>query len=368
VTLRINPSLTTKIDPSKTASLYRCFEPNGWSNYVDVTIDHTQVDSDVSDHTILIQDTAALGLFPSAFWSAVKADGSDIVVTDARSGRHLHQELEYIDITGGSEQLALHVLIPQLQNNKDFVLRIYYGNVSASIPSEKATWPTSKWAFVSHMADNVSGGISDSTHNGKDGTKVVVGTGSEPTEAAGLVGKAQLFSPVDPDNGGYIALPADTYAWGTNDLVLLTVGQTSNIISRPISTGNGNRVQFYGSESDSIVRLLAVNWDTINSTDDYYNGSYHYLTGQFDRDADMSINLDGNKQPDTYDISGDAANNISNNVWYIGARYDKRLFFDGLICEARIGRVALSEAEHKLIYLAYLDPSTLYGVSGQQSV
>ena len=66
--IKINPSLTTKVNPSLTTKAYRCFQPYGWSHYVDLTIDHTQVDADVSDHTILIQDTAALALMPADFF------------------------------------------------------------------------------------------------------------------------------------------------------------------------------------------------------------------------------------------------------------------------------------------------------------
>jgi len=347
--------------------LYPCFAPNGWSNYVDVTIDHTQIDADVSGHTILIQDTATLGLFPSAFWSAVKADGSDIVVTDARSGRHLHQELEYIDTTGGSEQLALHVLIPQLQSNKDFVLRIYYGNASASIASEKAAWPTSKWAAVYHMADDATHTkILDSTFNGNDGTKG--GSSGTPTEVSGLIGKAQEY---DTTGSQYISLGQPTSLEFTivDEFTLIAIAELTSLSPRYGIIGRSYRyglAQASGAKLQGIWRggQQEVSGGWVANTPFYVGGSWDgtsATTGNSVLYVGGSAVASFSQEPAGLSISD----------WHVGgltAMSGTPSYTDGKIHEARIASVALSATEHKLIYLAYLAPGTLYGVYAQQSV
>lgn len=181
MTIAIKPSLTTRVDPTKSIKAYPCFVPT--SNYAEVTIDHTKLSGDVTDVVIPLtgRDLAA------GFWTAVDADGLNIIVTDAHSGRVLRRQVPHINKV--SETLEVYTRLPRIASDVDTDLLLSVAPYS--LAQDMLTWPTG-WKFASDFSDYNSGTqIRDWSQYGNHGTK---GTGAAaPTEVAGVVGRAQEF-------------------------------------------------------------------------------------------------------------------------------------------------------------------------------
>ncbi len=163
------------------------------------TVDHTKVEVD-EFFPFVIQGSHA----PSNFWTNVKSDGLDILVTDA-SGNKLYRELATFDVA--TQELELWVN-GELSSTVDKTFYVYYGNPLANETNDYETWD-SNFVAVYHMNDNPddSTQILDSTSNENHGQK---GAGAAaPTEVDGLIGKAQSF-----DGTQYVAFdPSESDAW-----------------------------------------------------------------------------------------------------------------------------------------------------------
>ena len=161
-----------------------------WLNRVKVTIDNTKVSGSSShaDFPALVTEAN----LPASFFTKVKSDGTDIVVTQSDGTTKQKREVAFIDT--GSSKLELWTKVPSLSDSSDTVIYIYYNKSSASETNDTDTW-NAAFAAVYHMRDDPdSSTIQDSTSNNADGTK---GAAAEPTEVAGEFGKAQSY-----DGGG----------------------------------------------------------------------------------------------------------------------------------------------------------------------
>jgi len=77
---------------------------------------------------------------PSSFWTNVKADGSDIVVTSSNGTTKLKRELVAGSWSRAGETMELHVKVPTLSNSSDDVLYIYYGNAAGAETNDTEVW------------------------------------------------------------------------------------------------------------------------------------------------------------------------------------------------------------------------------------
>jgi len=159
-----------------------------WPYRLEITIDHTKVDANLVDFPVLITEAN----MTAQFWANVKADGTDIVVTDDDGETKLKREL--VDINTVGETMELWFKAPTLSSTVDDVFYLYFGNAGAAEVNDTATWDTN-YVFVSHMEDDPDNAhIVDSTSHGDDGTKLAA---NEPIEVVGQIGRAQDF---DGDN------------------------------------------------------------------------------------------------------------------------------------------------------------------------
>ena len=131
----------------------------GWSKRQKLTIDHTQVDDELTDFPVKVIVSSDNPLFDTA-----KSDGSDVRFTAADGETLLKFEREVHDTT---EKIAVyHVKIPSVSSTSDTDFYLYYGNASASDASSPASVWDSDYVLVMHM----DGSLKDSTSNGNDGT------------------------------------------------------------------------------------------------------------------------------------------------------------------------------------------------------
>lgn len=131
----------------------------GWSKRQKLTIDHTQVDDELTDFPVKVIVSSDNPLFYTA-----KSDGSDVRFTAADGETLLKFEREVHDTT---EKIAVyHVKIPSVSSTSDTDFYLYYGNASASDASSPNDVWDSNYKLVMHMGSS----LEDSTSNSNDGT------------------------------------------------------------------------------------------------------------------------------------------------------------------------------------------------------
>ena len=162
------------------------FDP-AWKFRQRITIDGAKVGGTLTDFPVFVD----LSQMTSPFFSNVKSDGSDIVVTAANGVTKLKRELVTIDTGGATGEL--HFKAPSIGPAANLVYYIYYGNAAAAETNDTDTWD-SFFETVQHMKDVTTSTISGSTVNSKTGTKLAA---NQPIEATGKVGEAQDFDGTD---------------------------------------------------------------------------------------------------------------------------------------------------------------------------
>ena len=148
-------------------------EDSSWTvgQYVQLNIDHTKVDGNLTDYPAFID----LSDMPSSFWQNVSADGGGIrVSTDTSYTSPLPREIRNVDTI--NETGEMYVKIPSLSSSSDTTIYIHYGT-NESEPAVDSTYGSenvwnSDFEAMWHMEEDPSGTspqIVDSTSNGHDG-------------------------------------------------------------------------------------------------------------------------------------------------------------------------------------------------------
>jgi hypothetical protein len=338
------------------------FDPTGWAKYVDVTISHDQVDGDCADFPLCIQGND----MPAGFWTNVQADGGDLVVCQADNLRRLHCDIDYISV--GDTKLALHAKVPNISADYDTVVRVYYSNAAAAVGNSPKTWRP-EYKFVSHMSDYPGDAtrIWDSTINRNHGTK---GEGAAaPTEVAGSVGRAQQFSGGQSILAAAIAGTPTQFTYTALWKRLGASGGSADSAYHSVFRGgirgnNGNGVSVISNGAFAIaqdkvsgvlktsVRNLATNnvWQSIHGTWDGAN-----------------VTAWENGQPGTPTVAVGSLDigYTGLRIGYYAVNYNH---VNGLIDELRLSSVAWGPEWIALEHKTLLDPTTLYGISAEQSV
>ena len=153
-----------------------------WDYRVKVTVDKTKLGgADQTNYPVYVD----LSNLPAGFFTNVKSDGTDIVVTNSDGTTKLKRELVSITVASSIGELYFKGTCSSSANT-DFY--IYYGNAAGAETNDTDTWD-SNYVLVCHMNDNPdSSTVQDSTGNNNDGTKV---DPAQPTEATGKIGKGQ---------------------------------------------------------------------------------------------------------------------------------------------------------------------------------
>jgi len=175
-----------------------------WSKRVKLTIDHNDIDENLSNFPILIYLSNSSGRNSADLtfiFNEVGANSKKIAVTTSDGITQCYVEVERWD--AANRQAWLWVKIPNINSIVDTELYLYYDNKQPdntnyvgdpnSTPAEKV-WDDN-FVFVSHMQDDPDNAhIRDSTQNNNDGTKRAA---NEPIEENGKTAKAQRFDGTD---------------------------------------------------------------------------------------------------------------------------------------------------------------------------
>jgi len=323
--------------------------PANYNLYDEVTIDKDKV-SGSSDHSnfpayIDLPDMSA------QFWANVSNGGGDIRVTLDDGTTQLPREVVSCDISGKTGEL--HVNVSTLQYDTDTVIRVWYNGTDTEPAADSTygsqnTW-NSNYKAVYHMND-ASGGITDSTANGNDGTQ-----GGTPTyEQTGKVGSA-----IDLDGSSdyfdlsaisYNSNPVSIQIWAKSGKTNYT--STAGLIGAR-SGGDLNRIRVepssdvwdaYFNGVDSSGSSVDTNWIKLDST---YDGS--------------TLTLYENGSPANTDTGSVS---LSNSDWVIGREEIdvSNEYFQGLVDEARVYAGTLSADWIATEYANQNSPDTFYGV------
>lgn len=328
-----------------------------WSNRIKLTVNDTEVGSPgfVSDFPVYVD----LSDLPSSFFSAVKSDGSDIVVTSANKTTKLTREL--VDIDTVAETGELWFKAPFITSNADTEFYIYYNNSAASETNSTNVW-SNNYRMVHHL--NESNGsdplFNDSTsnannpnNNGLDPDDVlaaIVGNGIGPdAEWVSVPHNANLeFSTEDFSYSAWIKTTNNTF----QSIIGKTHSDVNSGYSMDMNTNGTVRCIFADSTSHMATTTAALN-----------DGNWHYVVCSR-ATSQLTVTWDGiNSATDT-----DASANVDSGVTFlVGNRNGSSVPYTGFIDEIQVRSVSKAgnwiETEHNNIS----SPATFYTLGSVES-
>ena len=161
----------------------------GWDYYRAINIDNTQVSgsADLSSFPVLINHTASWLQRADSGDHVRRADGYDIVFTNADNSSLLDFEIEEYNGTAGT--LVAWVRIPTLDHDANTTIRLWYGNSAATDWSNPTgVWDTN-YKGVWHLLGDGTTSLPESTSNSNTGTKTAIG--GPANDASGQIDGAQ---------------------------------------------------------------------------------------------------------------------------------------------------------------------------------
>jgi len=151
-----------------------------WLYRKQLTIDHNEVDDDLTNFPVLVSTTSNFLKHTSHSGKVGNDDGTDILFTQSNGTTKIPHEMEYYASTTG-ELIAW--VKSNLSSSTDTNIYMYYGNSGASDQQQATSTWDDNYIHVWHM--DGSGNVIDSVDGGDDGTN----NGSD--SITGKIGKAR---------------------------------------------------------------------------------------------------------------------------------------------------------------------------------
>jgi len=315
-----------------------------------ITVDYTQVNSELYDFPLLINIANDDDLKTVANGGRIQhSQGWDIVFRTKGCG-NLDHEIEKYD--GANGNLVAWVSIPVLYADTDTEIYMYYGasNVICSPENPDGVWDSS-YMGVWHLDETVSdestaGTHYDSTSNDNDGSQT-----NNDDYTNGKIGTGQMFD----GNGDYI------YTTNSfNNPQNFTVSawfKTSTASGKRVvgfesdqsgtNSGSWDRHIYVGTDGKVYFGAYSGSTDVAVSTNTLNDDTWHYAVGVRDDGADyIRLYIDGSLNNSTYNSN---AENYS-GWWRIGSYKSSGWpsgqdgFLPGVIDEVRISNTVRSAA------------------------
>jgi hypothetical protein len=348
-----------------------------------ITVDHTQVPSDLENFPLLINITGDNDLKTVANGGRMgTSQGYDIVFRTDVCGNFDH-EIEKYD--GSAGDLVAWVRVPILSSSTDTEIYMYYGDSQANCPTENpdAVWDTN-YEAVLHLqesGDGTSDEYRDSTSNDHHGTGGgLAGAGDSnktPNRVTGKFGYAQNFDGSNDlirldsvSDGSWTAVtvqawvkPDDTgddrlfgKCWGTgndDETWLLRKPSGGNFGTRMRTDTNYNGGYDPGSLSIGNWQLVAVTWDASDNQLRVYKNGVQQGATTLNGDHLFSNTSGETGYPDSGYVNEPTLGNIPQT----GRNYN------GKMQEARLSKVARSGDWLLTEYRNQNDPGNFYTIS-----
>jgi len=353
------------------------FADADWEYRQMLTIDASQVDADLTDFPVYVD----LANMSTSFFANTNTTCGDIRVTNA-AGDELAREVVACDRS--AETGELHFKADSILSATDTSFFIYYGNSDANNYVVTATYGAqnvwSNYDIVSHLQDDPTGAISDSTGNGNTGTTLGNMQSSDLVNADH--GKALQFDGVDQG----IDYGANSGQMNLNDMTL-SVRMKSNdidggsVVAKSYYSAQNSRYYFIprpGGGAGNIGFDVGGNRNLNFDGSPFFDGEWHTAHVVYDRDGNSYLYLDG-VLIGTQDISaGENYNLNSSNHLFLGQYPDSGgdapkstgsdLKYQGLLQEYRSQYRTLSADWIETEAANLNDPATFYTVGQSQTV
>ncbi|MCK4614481.1 MAG: DUF2341 domain-containing protein, partial [Thermoplasmata archaeon] len=332
---------------------------SNWLYRKKITIDHTNVDSTLTDFPVLVKIDSTSDL---DFSKVEGSSGQDIRFTSTGTPPSEYKyEIERWD---NSNNLAeIWVKIPSVSSGTDTEFYMYYGNSGASDGQDAANVWDTNYVAVWHLGEDPTGTIYDSTSNNNDGTTYGSMTSSDLIDTK--IGKGLDLDGTD-----------DYIQWPLNNGLDITGNQiTLSGWARTPSGGVDNDEALINKVGSGYPYMLGMQ-DSTGAQDLHnfrvYNGNkqvriqpasvpvneWVYLAGRYDG-SNCYAYVNG-LQVGTDTLTG---NIVTGTAVYSGRRSDTRRY-EGDMDELRVSNIARSAEWIKASY--YSESNNLLTYSSQQ--
>jgi archaellum component FlaF (FlaF/FlaG flagellin family) len=348
---------------------------SGWNKRVEITIDHNDTDSALSNFPVLVylsnSSSGRNNDDVSFVFDELQNDTNrkKIAVTTSDGTTQCFVEIEKWD--DANEEAWLWVKVPSISNSSDTDLYLYYDNAHADntdyVGDTNSTAGETVWdanfKLVTHMRDDPdTAHLRDSTSSNNDGTKT--GAGEPAVTMDGQIADAQVFDgtddEVDCQNAASLQITGaiTVEAWCKPDVA---TGVYAGIVGKLRYAGGDYAGYALAKHDTDVFRFQVASGGTseiIDSDADYSDANWHYIVGVHRGDT-FYLYVDGVEQTAT----GTRAIEESGNDFRIGRQYydyDNR-WWEGIIDEVRVSDANRSAAWIKATYESGRDDLVDFG-------
>jgi hypothetical protein len=347
---------------------------SGWSERVNITLDHNDITVSLSYFPVLIYLSSSSGRYGddvSFVFDELQSDANrkKIAVTTSDGITQCYVEIEKWDTA--NKKAWLSVKVPSISSTADTVLYLYYDSSHAdntvyvgdpgSTPSQNV-WD-GNFKGVWHMEENPAGTppqMKDSTLNGNNGTSAGSMTGSDQVTAMIDGGLDFDGSNDEITCGNAVSLRITTEitieAWAKTSVS----GATMGIVNKEIGTYAGYQLR---KHSDNHYRFATGNpaapGQFVTSDSAYTDSGWHHIVG-VRRSGTNYLYIDGVQQTAT--SAGAITDSGANfDIGRAYSNYYDDYWWNGIIDEVRVSNTSRSAAWIKASYESERDDLVAYG-------
>lgn len=289
--------------------------PTGWGRRCKLTIQSSQVDSNLSNFRVYLnEDTLPSEMFDADGSYYALNGGGDIRFSSDEAGS-TRLACDVNDFTTDNDPAngtaSIWVLVASVASGADTDIYVWYHKAGETQPAadeaygSEAANPYADCEFRSHMDDNPdSSHINDETENDRDGTKT-----NTPNEVAGVCNVCQNFDQTGAQE--YITISS---LMGSQAALTILCWVNLEVVESGgeiISLGDHVILRFNGSgDIDFIYQYGAITWHLIHDEKDYRGDGWHHLA--------YRCNPGGSVQQMLVDGTEEASDTQSDAIYYTG--------------------------------------------------
>ena len=250
---------------------------NDWEKRVKVTVQASQVSSDLTDFPVYV-DLSAL---PAGFWANVKNGGGDIRVTTSDETTEIAREVVFCNTSTDTGEL--HFKAPSISSSVNTDFYIYFGNAAADDYAVGATYGRNNvwtdYAAVYHLQEDPTGSapqMIDSTGNGNDLEAFGASHGSvtgKILQGVTLTNNGNYFEKGTPSSVANVNASQTISAWFNSD-------STSGVQNAVVTSDDSGNIQYgYRGGNFGVTKgggTFLVNSNTSYGTGTWFNSTYTY--------------------------------------------------------------------------------------------
>lgn len=339
----------------------------GWEYRQLITINSSQVTSDLIDYTITIDGSG----FGSDFWDNVDTFGRDILFTADDKVTELSRELYSIDTA--TQTLEVHVNVPDISSSVDTELYMYWGNASANLTDDADTW-ADEYGGVWHLGNQFN--QFTQVFDEADGN---YGAGRSGLDDADIVA-SQFGQGYQFNASEYVALNKSYTSAGELPAVSVSAWVNTTFSGTGYNQNwailDFDRSEFFNVFVDGATGQLSFSTNVGSTIDDFSggpainDGGWHHVVAVYDG-TDKILYVDGVEVARDVNTHGGQA--LGENITRFGFIGDgseadgfdgsrNNIGYDGQLDELRLYEGALTADEIATQYNNQNNPSNFYTV------